>query len=132
MTGNLKAGIATLVAGALVSFGLCAVGLANTDAGITLVGGLALGCIMVLLLFVIGEYLQARDGQAWMHDLTRERNYRKLPKVIRAKRMTRAFHIDTLEGVMEGKPGDWLVTGAQGEQYPVTDARFRECYEVVV
>ena len=39
------------------------------------------------------------------------------------------FLIATLEGVMQAKPGDWIIRGVQGEFYPIKDSIFRETYE---
>ena len=44
--------------------------------------------------------------------------YRKKPVVIDAVRLSRKVSIDTLEGTMIGNPGDWLITGVNGENYP--------------
>jgi len=60
-----------------------------------------------------------------------ERRYRKRPVVITARQMPDAFAVETIEGVMRGKAGDWLITGVRGEQYPCDDEIFRETYEVV-
>ena len=66
-----------------------------------------------------------------MPDETVEQTYRKRPVNIRARRLTDAIHVQTLEGRMLGRPGDWLVTGVEGEQYPVRDSIFRRIYELV-
>jgi len=58
-----------------------------------------------------------------------EHEYRKRPVAIRARRMREAFTVETLEGTMTGNAGDWLVTGVEGEQYPVADRIFRATYE---
>lgn len=39
--------------------------------------------------------------------------------------------IDTLEGGHIVCPGDWVITGVQGERYPCKDSIFRETYEPV-
>ena len=39
--------------------------------------------------------------------------------------------IDTLEGTMEAKPGDWVIRGVAGEHYPCKDLIFRATYEAV-
>lgn len=57
--------------------------------------------------------------------------YRKLPVEIEAVRLTRQVSIKTLEGTMVGEPGDWLITGVKGEQYPCKDDVFRATYEPV-
>ena len=38
-------------------------------------------------------------------------------------------HIETLEGRMRFKTGDWILRGVQGEWYPCKDAIFEETYE---
>lgn len=38
--------------------------------------------------------------------------------------------IDTLEGKHVVIPGDWIITGIQGEVYPCKDGIFRETYEI--
>jgi hypothetical protein len=37
--------------------------------------------------------------------------------------------IKTLEGTMNVIPGDWIITGVQGEKYPCKDEIFRATYE---
>ena len=39
--------------------------------------------------------------------------------------------IDTLESGHVVTPGDWIITGAIGEKYPIKDAIFRTTYEEV-
>lgn len=39
--------------------------------------------------------------------------------------------IDTLEGRMEAKPGDWIIRGVQGELYPCKPDIFEATYEPV-
>lgn len=54
--------------------------------------------------------------------------YVKKPIPIDAIRMYKEFYVDTNEGRMRGKPGDYLVTGIRGEQYPVDRKIFEESY----
>lgn len=56
--------------------------------------------------------------------------YQKKPVIVQAYRTSEAKDIETLEGVMHVDEGDWIVTGAQGEKYPVKHAIFKEAYEV--
>ena len=37
--------------------------------------------------------------------------------------------IDTLEGGHVVCPGDWIITGVRGENYPIKDSIFRETHE---
>jgi hypothetical protein len=39
--------------------------------------------------------------------------------------------IDTLEGLHNVCPGDWVITGIKGEFYPCKPDIFEECYESV-
>jgi len=41
------------------------------------------------------------------------------------------YYVKTLEGEMEVKEGDWLMTGVKGEQYPCRDDIFHLTYEKV-
>jgi hypothetical protein len=56
-------------------------------------------------------------------------SYRKRPVVISARRLSEELSIETLEGVMTGNPGDWLITGVNGEQYPCKHDIFVKSYE---
>ena len=57
--------------------------------------------------------------------------YRKKPVVISARQMPVPFKVETLEGWLEGKPGDWLIEGVKGELYPCADDVFQLTYEAV-
>lgn len=39
--------------------------------------------------------------------------------------------LGTLEGVMEAKPGDWIIKGVNGEFYPCKPDIFEKTYEEV-
>lgn len=58
--------------------------------------------------------------------------YRKKPIVVDAVRLTRPMTVHTLEGDMRGNPGDWLITGVEGEQYICKDSVFRKTYDRVL
>ena len=59
------------------------------------------------------------------------RKFRKRPVVIEAIKLKERVEIRTLEGVMVGEPGDWLITGVKGEKYPYKPDIFEETYEPV-
>ena len=63
--------------------------------------------------------------------LPASRPVRKLPIVVRAIEMPSAFSVETLEGTMEGKKGDFLITGGTGERYPIDRDIFFASYEFV-
>jgi len=39
--------------------------------------------------------------------------------------------IETLEGILRVKEGDWIITGVEGERYPCKPDIFEKTYEVV-
>lgn len=57
--------------------------------------------------------------------------YRKKPVVIMAFRTPTKKVIKTLEGDMTAQPGDWIITGVKGEQYPCKPDIFEASYEKV-
>jgi hypothetical protein len=57
--------------------------------------------------------------------------YRKKPVVIEAYQTQIPIEIKTLEGTMMGFPGDWIITGVKGEQYPCKNDIFEATYEKV-
>lgn len=58
------------------------------------------------------------------------KKYIKKPIPINAKQMQNDFEVKTLEGTMQGKKGDYLVIGIQGEPYPVAKKIFEESYNL--
>lgn len=58
--------------------------------------------------------------------------FRKKPVVVDAVRLTERIEVETLEGIMVGNPGDWLITGVSGEKYPIKDEIFRATYKAVL
>jgi len=40
-------------------------------------------------------------------------------------------HVHTLEGPLRAMPGDWIITGVKGEQYPCKPDIFAATYEAV-
>lgn len=71
--------------------------------------------------------------------------YRKKPIIVEAEQWDGNHHIDgiiygrthyepyveTLEGDMRVRPGDWIITGVKGERYPIKDEIFKLTYELV-
>ncbi|GAA4718430.1 hypothetical protein [Brevibacillus fulvus] len=57
--------------------------------------------------------------------------YRKKPVTIEAYQTTSEVTIQTLEGLMKAEPGDWIITGVAGEQYPCKPEIFERTYEKV-
>ena len=57
--------------------------------------------------------------------------YRKKPVVVEAYQAQEEMLIRTLEGTMRADPGDWIITGVQGETYPCKPDIFEATYEAV-
>ena len=57
--------------------------------------------------------------------------FRKKPVVIEAYQTMEPMDIETLEGKMHADPGDWIITGVNGEQYPCKPDIFEKTYEPV-
>lgn len=57
--------------------------------------------------------------------------FRKKPVIIDAIKTYVEVKIETLEGTMTANPGDYIVTGVNGEKYPVKPDIFWKTYEPV-
>ena len=57
--------------------------------------------------------------------------FRKKHVIIKAYQTSKEMVIKTLEGDMLASKGDWIVTGVDGEQYPVKPDIFKKTYELV-
>ena len=44
--------------------------------------------------------------------------FQKKPVTVDAYQTQKDLYIHTLEGIMHASPGDWIITGINGEQYP--------------
>jgi len=61
----------------------------------------------------------------------RWRQFRKRPAIINAMQMNVPFEVETLEGMMRGDSGDWLVEDIAGDLYPCKDSIFQTMYEEI-
>ena len=59
-----------------------------------------------------------------------EKTYKK-KSVIYAIQIHEDFEVETLEGIMKGKAGDFLAQGVKGELYPIDKDIMKESYEEV-
>jgi len=59
------------------------------------------------------------------------KKYRKLPVVVRAKEMNAEFAVTTMDGIMSGVAGDFLIEGVEGERYPCKRSVFFATYEAL-
>ena len=55
----------------------------------------------------------------------------KKPIPVRCIQLQEPFQIETMEGLMQGKPGDYLIIGIKGEMYPCDKTIFEETYELL-
>lgn len=67
----------------------------------------------------LAAFLVSKDGADFV----------KRPVTVRAVRMDVYFTVPTMEGVMKGKAGDFLIRGVKGEFYPCDAEIFKETYE---
>ena len=54
--------------------------------------------------------------------------YRRIG-IVEARRATEEEVVESREGDGTAKPGDWVVRGSEGEQWPVSAEKFRIGYE---
>lgn len=59
------------------------------------------------------------------------KKYRKKPVIVEAYQTHKTVFIPTLEGVMRADPGDYIITGVKGEQYPCKPDIFHATYEAL-
>ena len=50
---------------------------------------------------------------------------------VEAYQIEKPLDIHTLEGVMHANVGDWIITGVEGEQYPVKKEIFEKTYTII-
>ena len=55
--------------------------------------------------------------------------FRKKPVIVDAYQIDHEEIIRTLEGDMKASPGDWIITGVNGEKYPCKPDIFEKTYE---
>lgn len=55
----------------------------------------------------------------------------KKPIPIQCFQMNEEFEIETMEGLMKGKKGDWLMVGISGEMYPCDKTIFEKTYTLL-
>jgi hypothetical protein len=61
----------------------------------------------------------------------KKQKFRKKPVIIEAYQTDREMIIETLEGPLRAEPGDWIITGIKGEQYPCKPDIFEKTYDPV-
>ncbi|OMF48712.1 hypothetical protein [Paenibacillus peoriae] len=59
------------------------------------------------------------------------KKFKKNPVIVEAYQTDKELKINTLEGIMIASPGDWIITGVSGEQYPCKPDIFEKTYSPV-
>jgi hypothetical protein len=54
----------------------------------------------------------------------------KKPIPIKCAQIDEPFEVETMEGTMKGKKGDWLMIGINGEKYVCDDSIFKKSYDL--
>jgi hypothetical protein len=54
----------------------------------------------------------------------------KKPIRIRCVQIQEPFEVETMEGNLKGKAGDWLMVGIYGEMYPIDREIFEKTYRL--
>lgn len=63
--------------------------------------------------------------------MNRKEKFQKKPVIVEAYQTDKEMIIQTLEGDMKASPGDWIITGVNGEQYPCKPDIFEKTYQKV-
>lgn len=62
---------------------------------------------------------------------SKKQKFQKNPIIVEAYQTDVEITIDTLEGKMLASPGDWIITGIHGEQYPCKPDIFEKTYTLI-
>jgi len=55
----------------------------------------------------------------------------KKPIPVKCFQIDEPFTVETMEGLMKGKKGDWLMIGIHGEMYPCDKVIFEKTYSLL-
>lgn len=55
----------------------------------------------------------------------------KKPIPVEAYQTDKPMDIKTLEGIMHANIGDWIITGVEGESWPVKKEIFKKTYQII-
>jgi len=55
----------------------------------------------------------------------------KKPIAIKCAQIEETFEVETMEGIMKGKAGDWLMIGVNGEKYVCDKEIFKKSYDIM-
>lgn len=74
------------------------------------------------------ERLRITQGKKWKLNFG---DYVKKPVPVEAVQMEEEFEVETMEGLMRGKAGDYLIRGVEGEYYACDRRIFEKTYVVI-
>ena len=63
--------------------------------------------------------------------MNKKEKFQKKPVIVEAYQTDKELIIRTLEGDMKASPGDWIITGVNGEQYPCKPDIFEKTYQKI-
>jgi hypothetical protein len=55
----------------------------------------------------------------------------KKPIPVKCVQLNEPFTVETMEGPLKGKAGDYLIIGVRGEAYPCDREIFEETYDII-
>ena len=55
----------------------------------------------------------------------------KKPIPVNARQVQKKTIVKTIEGTLIAQPGDWILTGVDGEEWPVKKEIFEKTYKVI-
>lgn len=55
----------------------------------------------------------------------------KKPIPVNARQVKEKTIVNTIEGQLTAQPGDWIITGVDGEEWPVKKSIFEKTYKVI-
>ena len=71
----------------------------------------------------------------YVYDLLEEGKHSKTiihkPNKLQAKKVKEETFLVTMNGIVKTNPGDWIITGINGEQYPCDPEIFKQLYDIV-
>ena len=59
------------------------------------------------------------------------KNAVKKPIPVRCTQINEPFEVETMEGTLRGKAGDYLMVGIHGEMYPIDQDIFNKTYDIL-
>lgn len=70
----------------------------------------------------------------FFHDKNPKLDFKKAlkkPIPIKCVQIDEPFEVESMEGLVKGKKGDWLMIGVNGEKYVCDDAIFKKTYDII-